>query len=216
MSAWQQMSERFRGLKDREKYMTFFGSLLLVLWLFFIQFIDPLIQDLTKTKAQILASTKSMQQQASILESLQQQKDVNLDASYAKEIEELQRQEIDLQEQVSKLTSYFVGSERMALVLQDVLKSSHKVKIKSVVANPPVPLTFADQGSDNKAVIYQHSTLVVLSGDFFALSAVLSELDNLKWSLGWQSLDYKVSNYPAAELTLHLLTVSDNESYIKL
>lgn len=216
MSSWQQMSERFRDLKDREKYMTFFGSLLLMLWLFFVQFIEPQIQDLTKTKAQFLAGTTSLQQQARILESLQQQKGVNLDASYTKEIEQLQRQELELQEQVSKLTSYFVGSERMALVLQDVLKSSHKVKIKSVVANPPVPLTFADQGSDNKAVIYQHSTLVVLSGDFFALSAVLRELDNLKWSLGWQSLDYKVSDYPSADLTLHLLTVSDNESYIKL
>ncbi len=216
MSAWQQMSERFRGLKDREKYMVFFGSLLLVFWLFFSQIIAPIVQDLTKAEKQLAAVIKSQKQQLSILDSLQQQANVNLDASYAREVEELQRQELDLQEQVSSLTSYFVGSERMAQVLQDVLKSSNNVKIKSVMANPPVPLTFADQGSDNKAVIYQHSTLVVLSGDFFALSSVLRELDNLKWSLGWQSLDYKVSDYPSAELTLHLLTVSDNESYIKL
>lgn len=216
MSAWQQMSERFRGLKDREKYMVFFGSLLLVFWLFSSQIIAPIVQDLTKAEKQLAAVIKSQKQQLSILDSLQQQANVNLDASYAREVEELQRQELDLQEQVSSLTSYFVGSERMAQVLQDVLKSSNNVKIKSVMANPPVPLTFADQGSDNKAVIYQHSTLVVLSGDFFALSSVLRELDNLKWSLGWQSLDYKVSDYPSAELTLHLLTVSDNESYIKL
>lgn len=216
MSAWQQMTERFRSLKEREKYMTFVGSLLLVFWLFFIQILDPLVQDLIKAKTQLIAATKSQQQQASILTNLHQQAGIDLDANYAREVEELQKQELQLQEQVSRLTSYFVGSERMALVLQDVLKSSNKVKIKSVVANPPVPLTFADQGSDNKAVIYQHSTLVVLSGDFFALSTVLRELDNLKWSLGWQSIDYKVSEYPSAELTLHLLTVSDNESYIKL
>lgn len=216
MSAWQQMSERFRSLKEREKYMTFVGSLLLVFWLFFIQILDPIVQDLNKAKTQLVTATKSQQQQDSILASLHQQEVVDLDANYAREVEELQKQDLQLQEQVSKLTSYFVGSERMALVLQDVLKSSNNVKIKSVVANPPVPLTFADQGSDNKAVIYQHSTLVVLSGDFFALSTVLRELDSLKWSLGWQSIDYKVSEYPSAELTLHLLTVSDNESYIKL
>ena len=57
---------------------------------------------------------------------------------------------------------------------------------------------------------------MVLTGSYFALTAVLERLDALPWSLGWQSIDYKVTEYPDAELTLHLLTVSDHESYIKL
>lgn len=216
MSAWQQMSDRFRALKDREKYTALIGALLLCLWLFMLQLLMPAFEDLNKVEQQIKSATSTVQQQNSTLAALEQQAGTDVDATYKLEIETLQQQEQELQQQISQLTSYFIGSERMALVLQDVLKSSNNVKMKSVIASPPVPLTFADQGSDNKAVIYQHSTMVVLTGDYFALTAVLERLDALSWSLGWQSIDYKVTEYPNAELTLHLLTVSDNESYIKL
>jgi MSHA biogenesis protein MshJ len=205
MSAWQQMSERFSALKEREKYTALMGALLLSLWLFMLQLLVPAFEELRK-----------VEQHSNTLTALEQQAGVDLDANYRKELEKLEFQEQELQQQISKLTSYFIGSERMASVLQDVLKSSNNVKMKSVIANPPVPLTFAEQGTDNKAVIFQHSTVVVLTGSYFALTAVLERLDALPWSLGWQSIDYKVTEYPDAELTLHLLTVSDHESYIKL
>lgn len=216
MSAWQQMSQRFSALKEREKYTALIGALLLSVWLIVLQLLAPAFEQMNKVNQQIKSATMTVQQQVNTLSALQQQAGKDVDASYRQEVEALQRKEQELQQQISRLTSYFIGSERMALVLQDVLKSSNNVKMKSVIANPPVPLTFADQGSDNNAVIYQHSTVVVLTGDYFALSAVLERLDALSWSLGWQSLDYKVTEYPTAELTLHLLTVSDNESYIKL
>lgn len=216
MSAWQQMSARFSALKDREKYTALIGALLLVLWLFMLQLLVPAFEALSKVDQQIVSATLTVQQQNNTLTSLQQQAGVDVDASYKQGVQSLQVQEQELQQKISELTSYFIGSERMALVLQDVLRSSNNVKMKSVVANPPVPLTFADQATDNKAVIYQHSTVVVLTGSYFALTSVLERLDALSWSLGWQSIDYKVTEYPDAELTLHLLTVSDNESYIKL
>ncbi|KOO58714.1 hypothetical protein WH43_07650 [Rheinheimera sp. KL1] len=216
MSAWQQMSERFSALKEREKYTALIGALLLSLWLFMLQLLVPAFEELRKVEQQITSATLATQQHSNTLTTLEQQAGVDLDANYKKELEALELQEQELQQQISKLTSYFIGSERMASLLQDVLKSSKNVKMKSVIANPPVPLTFAEQGTDNKAVIYQHSTVVVLTGSYFALTAVLERLDALPWSLGWQSIDYKVTEYPDAELTLHLLTVSDNESYIKL
>lgn len=216
MSAWRQLSERFKALQEREKYIAFIGTLLLCLWLFMLQYLVPAFELLSNVNQQINSATLTLQQQTNTLTTLQQTAVKDVDASYKRDVESLQQREQALQQQIAELTSYFVGSERMALVLQDVLKSSNNVKMKSVVANPPVPLTFADQGSDQKAVVYKHSTVVVLTGDYFALTAVLERLDALSWSLGWQSVDYKVTQYPNAELTLHLLTVSDNESYIKL
>ncbi|MDF3124929.1 hypothetical protein [Rheinheimera sp. 1928-s] len=216
MNTWQQWSARFSALKEREKYTAFIGALLLCLWLFLLQFLVPAFEELRKVELQIKSATMTTEQQRNTLTSLQQQAGTDVDASYKQEVEKLQRQEQQLQQQIAQLTSYFIGSERMALVLRDVLKSSNNVKLKSIIANPPVPLTFADQGSDNKAIIYQHSTVVVLTGNYFALTAVLEKLDALSWSLGWQSIDYKVTEHPDAELTLQLLTVSDNESYIKL
>jgi MSHA biogenesis protein MshJ len=216
MTAWQQVSARFRALKEREKYTAFIGALLLCVWLFMLQLLMPAYEEMRKVDQQINSVMQARQQQSAALLTLQQQDGVDVDDSYRQGIEQLKQQEQQLQQQISGLTSYFVGSERMTLVLQDVLKSSNKVKIKSVIAQPPVPMTFAEQGTDNKAVIYQHSTMVVLAGDYFALTTVLQRLDALSWSLGWQSIDYKVTEYPNAELTLHLLTVSDNESYIKL
>jgi MSHA biogenesis protein MshJ len=216
MNLWQQLSQRFSALKEREKYIAFISAVLLVIWLFMLQLLLPAFEQLNKTDQQIASTTKTIKQQNSSLADLRQQDGVDPDAGYKQELQVLQQQEQQLQQQIAQLTSYFVGSERMALVLQDLLKSSKNVKMKSVTSHPPEPLTFSDQKSDHKAVIFKHSTVVVLTGDYFALTAVLEKLDALPWSLGWQSLDYKVTDYPDAELTLHLLTVSDHESYIKL
>ena len=125
MSAWQQMSERFSALKEREKYTAFIGALLLALWLFMLQLLVPAFEELRKAEQQITSATMTTQQQSNTLIALQQQAGVDIDANYKVELESLQHQEQELQQQISKLTSYFIGSERMASVLQDVLKSSN-------------------------------------------------------------------------------------------
>ena len=50
MSVWQQMSERFSALKEREKYTAFIGALLLALWLFMLQLLIPAFEELRKVE----------------------------------------------------------------------------------------------------------------------------------------------------------------------
>ena len=50
MSAWQQMSDRFSALKEREKYTALAGALLLSLWLFMLQLLVPAFEELKKAE----------------------------------------------------------------------------------------------------------------------------------------------------------------------
>jgi len=185
-------------------------------WIMLTQWLLPTIERWNKDGRTMVSQQKQLADQQKLLTSLEQSVGLDVDAAYRTKIADLQRQEEELQQDIAGLASYFIGSEQMASMLHDVLLRSDKVKLKTLKALPPVPLTFADSNSDDKAVIYQHSTLVVLSGDYFALTNVLHRLDQMPWSVSWQSIDYQVKNYPNAELTLSLLTVSDHESYIKL
>ncbi|MFC4653420.1 hypothetical protein ACFO3I_00135 [Rheinheimera marina] len=216
MSLWLQLQEKFRALKPREKLITLYGVVLLCLWLFLLEWIIPNLEQHHKDQQQLINLNSQLANNAKLIQTLTQQEAIDPDASFKEKIRQLEQEEQQVQQRISALTSYFVGSERMAVVLQDVLKSSDDVSVKSVKATPPVPLSFADGGLEQKALVYRHSTQVVLVGSYPALNAVLHRLDQLPWSLGWQQLEYKVTGFPTAELTLDLLTVSDNESYIKL
>ncbi|WP_337841487.1 hypothetical protein [Rheinheimera sp.] len=216
MNQWLLWQEKFRALKPREKLITLYGAVLLCLWLFLLQWLLPGLEQQWKDQQQVQSLTSQFNANQQLIQTLTQQEGVDPDLSLREKIQQLEQEELQLQQRISALTSYFIGSERMAVVLQDVLKSSDEVVVKQVKVTPPVPLTFADSASEQKAVVYRHSTVVVLAGTYPALTEVLRRLDQLPWSLGWQQLEYKVTDYPNAELTLDLLTVSDNESYIKL
>ena len=81
MSAWQQLSERFSALKEREKYIALIGALLLSLWLFMLQLLVPAFEELSKVEQQITSATLTIQQNSNTLTALQQQAGVDIDLS---------------------------------------------------------------------------------------------------------------------------------------
>ena len=111
-------------------------------------------------------------------------------------------------------------------LLRNLLANKKGLKVLSV-NNEPVRDISIDINSDsarandgnsdeNKTLLYEHAATINLSGSYQLLYDYLIELENTGWELFWDTLHYRVTSYPNAEITLRVLTVSTDKHWIGL
>jgi len=86
----------------------------------------------------------------------------------------------------------------------------------SSVGNIPDPKTINRKVAQNQVKpkgsgVFKHGVVLQLRGDYFRVVALMKSLENLSWKFYWESLDYKVVQYPNAEIELRVFTLSSEE-----
>jgi MSHA biogenesis protein MshJ len=216
MSQWQLLSERFNLLQQREKLMLWGSSLLLTVWLVLIYLLQPTWQSIDNTQLRLQGLQRQNQEMQQQVQQLQQQLGVDIDAELRGRISILQQQQQLLNNQIRQGTSNFIGAEQMVSLLQNMLQSSSAVQVTGLHTSAPQPVRLQGQLDDEGAMLFQHKLTLVMSGDYTKLYQVLQRMEQLPWLVSWTSLQYQVTTYPQAELTLELGTVSENEDFIRL
>ena len=64
--------------------------------------------------------------------------------------------------------------------------------------------------------LYKHSTTLKLTGNYQQLYRYLSTIQESDWNLYWNELHYAVTEYPKAEITLRVHTISTDAHWIGL
>ncbi|HEY9042714.1 MAG TPA: hypothetical protein VIN66_11065 [Rheinheimera sp.] len=216
MSQWQLLSERFNQLQHREKVLIWGGSLILTLWLGVVYLLEPGWQSMDKAKMQLDATQRQQQQTQQQSEELRQQLSTDIDRDYRERLAVLQQQQVQLNEQIKLSASHFIGAEQMVTLLQNMLQSSQGVQLASLQTLPPVPVRLDGQAETEPTLMYQHTIKLVMTSDYAKLYQVLQRIEQLPWLVSWQGLQYRVTEYPLADMTIELGTVSENEDFIRL
>ena len=216
MSQWQLLSERFNQLQHREKVLIWGGSLILTLWLGVVYLLEPGWQSMDKAKMQLDAIQRQQQQTQQQSEELRQQLSTDIDRDYRERLAVLQQQQVQLNEQIKLSASHFIGAEQMVTLLQNMLQSSQGVQLASLQTLPPVPVRLDGQAETEPTLMYQHTIKLVMTSDYAKLYQVLQRIEQLPWLVSWQGLQYRVTEYPLADMTIELGTVSENEDFIRL
>ena len=109
-------------------------------------------------------------------------------------------------------------------LLRNLLANKKGLKVLSVNNEPVRDISIdidsdgssSDDGEENKTLLYEHAATIKLSGSYQLLYDYLIELENTGWELFWDTLHYRVTSYPNAEITLRVLTVSTDKHWIGL
>lgn len=216
MSQWQELSERFGQLQQREKVLLWAASLLLTLWLGLIYLLEPTWQAVATTEQQLKTVQRQQQEMQQQGIELRQQLSIDIDRDYRERLAVLQQQQQQLNEQIRQSASHFIGAEQMISLLRNMLQSSKGVQLTSLQTLPPQPVRLQGQAADEPVLLYQHTLRLVLTANYTQLYQVLQRIEQLPWLVSWQGLEYQVTAYPLAELTVELGTVSENEDFIRL
>lgn len=127
----------------------------------------------------------------------------------------------DLDIQLGSLSRGLISADDLPRILQEMLATTSSLSLVRVQTLPVqelqlmatearADLSTADKSTaDNKASagIYKHSVVLRISGSYFQLVEFLRALEASEWHFYWEQLDYRVDNYPDADILLRVYTL---------
>lgn len=212
----QKIQERIDARIMRERILIFLTVLAVVfmLWNFAQSPFDKKMQD-TRTQLETLATQRAALQTqiTNITQGLLN--DPNKIKN--EQIEQLEEDIRKLENQLQNVSQNLIKAEQLPLALQEVLQKADQLTLLEVNTLPAQELQFvttdgiAAADTENNAGVYQHIVELRVKGSFAQVVRLLISLEALPWRFYWQNLDYKVEQYPNAEIKLRVYTLSSEE-----
>lgn len=207
----EQFRQRFETLSQREKLMVV-GALLLLLWggwdnLFY----QPLRKNIRAAQAEITSLQTQLEAQQQIAKQLEDIGRNDPNAATHQQLAHLQQSVNSLKQQLSLGDKKFVPSQLMANALRDMLKQHGNLKL---IKLETLPVTAFGDSDQQPVWVYRHALTMTLQGDYFSTLNYLKALESLPWRIHWDSIAYRVKDYPVAETRIQVYTLSFEQDWL--
>jgi len=204
---------RFNSLTDREQ-LIFIATLFIVVWSawdsFFYQPMADEKKQYTAELSEIENQLATYQQTASNIET-QGKLDPNL--VNKTKLTQVKSQLAALKSQLGLGEKEFVSAHKMAGLLTDMLNQNNGLTLTKLET---LPVTTLSDDKQQQSWVYRHGLSLTLRGNFINTVNYLKALESLPWQFSWDSVNYQVIQYPVAETTLRLYTLSFEENWLGL
>jgi len=118
-----------------------------------------------------------------------------------------------LKQKINLGTKQFVSSDSMSLVLAELLKQSHGLH---VVHLEKLPVKSLSSDSPDQSWVFLHGISLTLTGNYQNTLHYLQAIEASPWRFLWHSIGYKVQEYPSAEITIEIYTLSFQEHWLRV
>lgn len=221
--SWNRLNQRYAVLSQRERALVALAVVLAPLLIGLTLFVDPQkarLKAMENTLANDGATLTRLQAEAS---NLQQQLAIDPDAGRKADLAALHAERDRLDEQLRQFSAVLVRPEEMNGLLENLLARHAGLRLLSLKTLAPhsvLPAAESKEGGAKPAErsfdLYRHGVEIRLEGNYGQLQAYLAQLEKLQHKLLWGKLDYRVVDYPRAELTLVVYTLSPDRTWLAL
>jgi len=219
---WQRLAVKIDAMSLRERAMIFAMAALIVVTLVNTLMLDPL---LARQKA---LSQRAVQEQGKIAD-MQMQIQALVDAHGADpdkaaraHLKALQQQYAQLAEQLQDMRKGLVPPEKMAELLQSILKRQGRLQLVALKTLPATslsgqqPNTDAPRAEGAEKLVYLHGVEITVQGSYADMLGYLAQLEHLPWQMFWGKVRLEVKEYPVATVTLTLYTLSLDKAWLSV
>lgn len=221
--SWKQLNARYGALSRRERILVALAVVLGPVLIGHALFVDPQRTRLKGLESTMATESASIGQMQSEAENLQQQLRIDPDAGRKAELATLVVERDKLDGQLREFGAMLVRPEEMNGLLERLLVRNGSVRLISLKTLAPQSVLGreASKEIEGKALerafdLYRHGVEIRLEGSYGALQAYLLQLEQLKQRLLWGQLDYRVIEYPRAEMSLTVYTLSPDKTWLAL
>ncbi|MCG2576769.1 type II secretion system protein GspM [Dechloromonas sp. XY25] len=219
---WSRLNDRYQALSRRERLLVALAAVFGPLLIGYSLFVDPQSARLKAMENTLAGEGSTVARLQAEQASLQQQLSVDPDAGRKADLAALTAERGRLDEQLRQFSAVLVRPEEMNGLLESILARHAGLRLLGLktVAPQSVLVREAKEG-DGKPVersfdLYRHGVEIRLEGSYGQLQAYLSQLEKLQQKLLWGPLKYQVIDYPRAELTLTVYTLSPDRTWLAL
>jgi len=211
--------DRIDAMTLRERSMVFLGvafSLVMALqtWL-----LDPLLARQKKLSTQIVQQQEQIKLVQLQIQALLQPKKQDEDALNRSKVADLRAQLALLDRQIGEKQKQFVAPEKVAAMLENMLKNNRRLELMSLRNLPGGSMAQAGAAPAGNAAagtreIFRHAIELSVRGDYFDLLEFLAALERMKEQVFWGGIEFTVAEHPKSVLKLTIYTLSLEKSWL--
>jgi MSHA biogenesis protein MshJ len=238
---WLTFAARIDALSQRERILSFAASAALLVFAVHMLAIGPLLRKQELLRSQVIQQQNNI---AGINEEISrkvQEAEADPDAPARARLAAVRGESGRLGESLRTMQKGLVAPERVAPLLESILRANGRLKMVSVrtlpveslssigarkgaggaLPNPdaaaPAPAPAAAPSNTAKRdLLFRHGVEVTVRGSYLDMVDYMTALESLPTQLFWGKAQLDVEEYPSARLTLTLYTLSLDEKWMKL
>lgn len=232
MKQWEKISAKIDAMSKRERVLVFVTVAILVLSLVNALLLDPLFAKQKSLRKQLSQQQQQMSEVQSQIAALLQENSPNSNSPQRNQLKELKQEIAEGNAFLKSKGESLVPPERMAEHLRQLLNrnnSLHLVSLQtlavtSLLEQPNDKSQNAKGAEQAKAVqvaaqdkqVFKHGVQLTLRGNYLDLMQYLGALEKLPQQMYWARAQMSVVQYPTAELTLILYTLSLDKTWLQI
>ena len=210
------LDKSFNNLTLRERIIMFIALIVCTFLITYFWVLDPAWIQQSKVDVRLQKSVqeeKALNNEIDVITRRLQQdplEEVNNNIAFSEGIL------LQLDQQLDDKLVKFIHAQQMPIALTKVLSKSPGVKISGLKSLPVKVFNTSKEVAqpETQNRFYQHTLEINLQGNYNAIYQYLLNVEAIKEKFYWYSLDYKVSDYPLAEVTIRIYTLSDQQDLI--
>lgn len=229
---FERLTQNVNGRKRSEKILLLgiAAAMLSMLWLELA--FDPMRAELSGLRNQISGVERQILAQQTTYNAMlaQSQEDPNRFANDRLQV--IAREQAQLDEQINSLAGDLVTPNQMTQILTTVLERQAGLELVYFENEPAVPLRagvsnaaeiLAETGAVNldqvsqqevSGQVYEHGLTIEFQGDYFSTLKYLRFLEEITGSFFWDSISFRQLEWPNAQVTLEIHTLSTDQGFI--
>jgi len=212
-SLMNKLNTRFEAISSREKSLLFYGVPLLIIVIAILQVLEPALIYQQKVADKIDNDRDRLAATEQSLKDVSAKLGVDLNLDLKTQIEASKARISDLTTSFDKEFDQLVQPNFMPILLEQMIDQARGIELVSFSSIPP-EIIYQSELEEAELAIYQHGIKLTFEGDFFATRAFLEETEGLGWKLYWNAFEYNVTEYPTAEVSIEIFTLSTKEEFI--
>lgn len=239
---WKLLSDRVDALSLRERAMVFAAAAVTLVALVNLLLLDPVSAKQKKISQQIKLQQAKMKEIQANIQVLAAAQGSDPDAASKARLAQLKRQIEEMNARLESTQQSLVPPEKMAAVLEDILRRDRQLQLVSLKtlpttglkelaapvvtapaaqpqapANQPAAKPVANSTQDSmQNSIYRHGVEITVQGSYADLLHYLAQLEDVSWQMYWGKANLAVGDYPMAKLTLTLYTLRLDKAWLSI
>ena len=213
MNQWNELSDKFIALSQREKWLIALCGTVGIFMLLFTLLLEPSYKELQSSQSKLQSTKQNNQKFQGELLVLQAKLSRNPDKEIDIQYKKLLVQSQDLSMELSEVIDGLISPTQMAQLLESVLTSASGLKLVSLESLQPESISKNQSTSENSGY-FLHPVRMELTGSYFDIANYLKILEELPVSYYWRSFQYSVEEYPQARLVFEVYTLGTRQEFI--
>jgi hypothetical protein len=114
-----------------------------------------------------------------------------------------------IDDEISRFNEKTIPIGEIVLLLRDLLKANSQLSLESLKVYPSEIIKNDGKSDGSFEDAFEKSMIsITLKGTYSSIFSYLKKIESLDWSVFWEDVEYSVDEYPVANVTIQIYTLS--------